>query len=229
MKIDSQSTHLPSQGYIDQVINPTIDHWSHFRCGSYTSEWVAQAIGIQNKTSNSILPGPVWFDLFRPITPGDMRKLFKSKGMTTVQICLEEFSAEDRLNWIRSEIVVFRRPPVLLIRTATLHWIAIGGYDDQKKLFYIYDARIGSNSVNLNLPIGNNTISYDELLLLWRGRLFMNYIAIVVAHVHAYDLRKDKVKKIIDTYTNGDLIHRDPKIENKSWSLDKGVINIAND
>lgn len=206
---------LPPVAYIETVFNPTIDHWSHFRCGSYTAEWVAQAVGIETVPSNLLLPGPVWFDLFRPISPSDMRKLFKAKGMVTVELRLNELSDEEKINWLKSEISRFSRPPVLLIKTATLHWIAVGGYDDNKRIFYIYDARVATGSLDSNLPIGNAFIHYDKLISLWRGRFYWNFIAIYITNVKARDIRKEKVKKILEAYARGELVHSNPEIESK--------------
>lgn len=205
---------FPQKGFIDPVMNPLIDHWSHFRCGSYTSEWVSRAVGIVNTPSNFLLRGPVWFDLFRPIVPSDMRKLFRAKGMTTIELNLSELGLDEKLNWIRNEIITKRRPPVLLIRTATLHWIAVGGYDDAQRLFYIYDARIGSDSYDPDLPIGNATISYNELLFLWSGRFIWHYVAIVVTHVTVHDDGKNKTEKLLEAFSNGDFVGRDKTSEN---------------
>lgn len=213
------SSDVPSQASIDTVFNPVIDHWSGFRCGSYTAEWVASAVGIETIPSNLLIPGPVWFDLFRPITPGDMRKLFRARGMTSVEIRLNELSNTDKLLWLKNEIALYARPPVLLIRTATLHWIAVGGYDDATQCFYIYDARIKTGSLNAELPIGNATISYNELLNLWRGRFFWNYVAIMITNVKPRDLRREKVRKILEAYARGELVHTNPEIEKKLRAL----------
>jgi hypothetical protein len=212
---NSLEKELPAAACIDTVFNPVIDHWSHFRCGSYTSEWVAQAVGIETVPSNLLLPGPVWFDIFRPITPSDMRKLFKAKGMISIEMRLNELSDADKIAWIKTEIAVYSRPPVLLIRTATLHWLAVGGYDDDKKTFYIYDSRVVRGSVDSTLPIGNAVMSFDELLTVWRGRFFWNFVAITITNVQARDIKKEKMKKILEAYARGELVHRSSEVESK--------------
>ncbi len=180
---ETKKGHLPHEAYVKLVSNPLIKHWSHIRCGSYTSEWIAKAIGLHPPEANKLLWGPVWFDIFRPVLPSDMRKLFKFRGMTSVEVRLAELSHKEKLDWIKREVAIKKIPPALLIRTKTLHWIAIGGYNDKKKIFYVYDARFGADSLNSKLPIGNNTFTYSELLDLWSGRWFLKYIAIVVTSV----------------------------------------------
>lgn len=216
--ISENSSPLPEASCIEAVSNPAIDHWSHIRCGSYTSEWVAQAVGIKAAPSNRILRGPIWFDLFRPVTPGDMRRLFKARGMETIEIRLAGLSDEERLHWIKNEIATKKRPPVILTRAKTLHWLAVGGYDDRKKIFYIYDSRVGADSFNINLPIGNVEMAYDEVLKTWQGRFGMNYVAIVVTNVQVRDLKKEKVEAILKAYARGDLVDKAsfPKNEEKT-------------
>jgi len=215
--ITGTSNNLPSEGYIHPVINPAIEHWSHFRCGSYTAEWVSRAVGIENTPSNFLLSGPVWFDLFRPIIPRDMRKLFKAKGMTTIEMHLSEFTLEEKLNWLKNEIVNLKRPPVVLIRTATLHWIAVGGYDDKKKLFYIYDSRIGVDSFGTVLPIGNSTMTYADMLFLWSGRMFWRYVAIVVTSINIRDQRKEKANELLESFTRREPLHKNTNSGQRLW------------
>ena len=216
---------LPAESYIDAVVNPMIDHWSHLRCGSYTSEWVARAVGIKPISSNRLLPGPVWFDLFRPVTPYDMRQLFKAKGMNTEEISVANFSDEEKLAWIKREIATHKRPPVLLIRTKLLHWIAIGGYSDLERIFYTYDPNIGSSSLNTGQPIGNSHIGYDELISVWRGRFMFRYIALVVTHVGVRDLKKEKIEAILEAYARGELVHRDVSVNSAREQLSPGSVN----
>lgn len=199
---------LPAEAYIDAVSNPAIDHWSHMRCGSYTAEWVAKAVGIKKSSANKLLRGPVWFDIFRPMFPGDMRRLFSSHGMTSIEVVLTELSDAEKLQWIKGEIAIKKRPPVILTRTKTLHWIAIGGYDDLKRVFYIYDSMIGDSSLQPEFPIGNAQISYDKLLDIWRGRWFLKYIAITITSVNVRDLKKEKIEAVLEAYARGDLVHR---------------------
>lgn len=179
------STPLPQQSFLEPIITPVFQQWSHFRCGSYTADWVSFVMGQVNTSANFLLRGPVWFDFTRPIVPRAMMRLFKARGMTTEKLDLHAFSYEKKLHWIKQEIAEAKRPPVLLIKTATLHWIAVGGYDDAKELFYIYDPRIGDLSAGRDLPIGNAVMTYAELHRLWEGRWWWHYLALVVVATRA--------------------------------------------
>lgn len=174
---------LPKEAYIKAVNVPLITHWSKIRCGSYTAEWIARVVGVKPPSANSVLRGPVWFDVFRPVVPFDMRELFRFNGLTTIEVILNELTDREKIEWIKTQIVTTHRPPALLIQTKMLHWIAIAGYDDAKQIFYVYDSRFGKDSMNPELPIGNFTFTYEELLHRWRGRWWMRYVAILVTTV----------------------------------------------
>jgi len=47
------------------------------------------------------------------------------------------------------------------------HWITLWGYDDNKNLFYIYDSGLPIKHWSKNLPIGNTTRKYKEILRDW--------------------------------------------------------------
>ena len=170
---------LPAQASIKLSFIPVISHWSKIRCGYYTADWIARAMG-SDLPSADLLKGFLWFDIARPILPRDMRSLLKAHGVNTTEKRLGDVSDEEKLRWIKEEVAFRQRPPALLIRTRSLHWIAIGGYDDMKGVFYIYDSMLGKNSIALGIPIGNNVMTYQELLKRWYGRYFWHYIAIVV-------------------------------------------------
>lgn len=214
-----QETALPVRAYVDPVFLPEIEHWSALRCGSYTAEWIAKAIGVSNPPSNLLLGGPIWFDMFRPILPSDMMKLFKSKGMQSVQVHLSKLTDTQKLRWLKKQIALKRRPPALLIRTRTLHWLAVGGYDDEKEVFYIYDPSVGRGSLDPDLPIGNCTYTYAELLDVWRGRVWLKYRSILVTEVASRDLSKEKKEQILEAYARGELVHQNKAIEERLRSL----------
>ncbi len=175
-----KENNFPKSAFIHLLDLPVIYHVSKIRCGSYSTEWIASSIGLHPNPSNNLLRGPVWYDIFRPVVPTDMMRLFRFRGMDCMEISLEKLTDEERILWVKNEIITKRIPPALLIRTKILHWIAVGGYDDESKVFFIYDSRYGDSSVNPHFPIGNNTIPYDVLTKVWRGRWWMKYKAIVV-------------------------------------------------
>lgn len=180
METEQPTVNLPSVDYISLRDIPHVEHISKIRCSSYTTEWIARAVGLHPIPANSLLRGPVWFDMFRPVIPTDMQKLFKLRGMSSVIMDMSSCTDEQRIEWIKREISVHKRPPALLIRTRILHWIAVGGYDDRTRTIFFYDSRYGASSMDPHLPIGNNIMSYDDLMTLWSGRWRMKYKALIV-------------------------------------------------
>lgn len=176
----SSGENLPKIAYISLKDVPLVRHISRARCGSYTAEWIARTIGVHPIPSNKIIKGPVWHDMFRPVFPRDMKTIFKFRGMDSVEVDLSKYTQIEKINWIKREIAIKRKPPALLIRTKALHWIAVCGYDDEKGYFYLYDSYYGDSSTNPFLPIGNNVIKYDDLLRVWKGRFWLKYRAIVI-------------------------------------------------
>ncbi len=173
--------NLPIRSNISLKDVPLVRHnVSKTRCGYYTCEWIARAIGMHPVPSNDILKGRVWMDLFRPIFPRDMMALFKFRGMQSMEINLSRMTDDEKITWIKKEVALKRKPPALLIRAKPVHWIAVAGYDDERQVFYVYDSIYGDSSNNPFLPIGNASIGYNELIQKWRGRYWLKYKAIVI-------------------------------------------------
>jgi len=145
-----------------------------------------------------------------------MKMIFKNHGIDTIEFRMDTLLDKERLQWIRKRIAIDQTPPVLLIREKTLHWIAIGGYDDTKEMFYIYDSLSGKDSFNKSVPIGNAQISYDALLRKWNGRWSFRYVALVVSHVEKEDSQKERSESIIESFVQGKLaqiIPKEPEID----------------
>lgn len=52
------------------------------------------------------------------------------------------------------------------------HWITIWGYDDDKKIFYVYDSGLPLKYWDESLPVANTIRTYQEILRDWNfGRL----------------------------------------------------------
>lgn len=47
------------------------------------------------------------------------------------------------------------------------HWITLWGYDDIKQVFYVYDSATLKDDYDRNIPIGNKTRTYSEILRDW--------------------------------------------------------------
>lgn len=47
------------------------------------------------------------------------------------------------------------------------HWITLWGFDDSKQIFYVYDSALKEKYRSKNLPIGNTTRTFQEILRDW--------------------------------------------------------------
>lgn len=59
------------------------------------------------------------------------------------------------------------------------HWITLWGYDDAKKIFYLYDSAISKDDYDANILIGNKTRTYLQVLRDW-GTPVVTRIAMLV-------------------------------------------------
>lgn len=48
------------------------------------------------------------------------------------------------------------------------HWITLWGYDDEKQIFYVYDSYVPVKRQDKNIPIGNTTRTFAEILRDWK-------------------------------------------------------------
>lgn len=49
------------------------------------------------------------------------------------------------------------------------HWITLWGYDDSRHVFYVYDSCVPVTRHDQNIPAGNTTRTYSQMLRDWRG------------------------------------------------------------
>ncbi len=51
------------------------------------------------------------------------------------------------------------------------NWITLWGYDDAKKIFYVYDSCVPPNRYESGIPIGNTVRTYKQMLRDWKGSI----------------------------------------------------------
>ncbi|MHB0865618.1 MAG: cysteine peptidase family C39 domain-containing protein [Minisyncoccota bacterium] len=76
-----------------------------------------------------------------------------------------------RIEWLRLQ-VRSGNTPALFVRTRTsilfpAHWIVVCGITKERD-FLVYDSRVGTQAKDPALQIGNDVMSVDELLRIWR-------------------------------------------------------------
>lgn len=176
-----ESEELPEQFIIPISKTPVIEHISRLRCGAYTSEWVAVAMGLDVKSSNEIFKEESWKDLLRPMLPLTVLKLLEERGLQGISTSLSPYVDEQKLFWLRHELFTKKKPVLVLIKTSTLHWIVVAGYDNRRQIFFVYDPNFGRTSINEDVPIGNKEIAYGVLLEEWSGSMIFKYNVLVIS------------------------------------------------
>ncbi len=215
---------LPPQAFIIFKENPYIEHLSLVRCGAYTSEWVAKALGIDGSATNDILLAPSWRDFLHPVFPLTILNLLKYRQLEGVSYRVDSYMPDDqKIDWIKREIVTHKKPLLLLTKATTLHWVVITGYDHERKVFYIYDPSFGKTSINNDIPIGNVEVDYMRLLHEWSGSWIFKYIAILIMNdpLNTHDVpnleieekedEETQVKEVTPEVVPVDRYKEDPK------------------
>ncbi|MCF7798412.1 C39 family peptidase [Candidatus Woesearchaeota archaeon] len=82
-----------------------------------------------------------------------------------------------------NNIYTKQRKKALIKKYYALHWVTLLGYDDEKKIFYVYDSLPHTSTYQKGLPAGNFAINYGDFLTFWKGRFIskmVNYLYIPV-------------------------------------------------
>ena len=75
------------------------------------------------------------------------------------------YSKNGEYSWLKQKLIA--------------HWITIWGYDDKKRVFYIYDSYNHKKEI---VPIGNVKRDYLQLLRDWKGAAYTNsYLYITIS------------------------------------------------
>jgi hypothetical protein len=151
-------------------------------CGGFTVKAVLSAYGLDDKKSPKEYHANPVMRFLGAATVKDLVKEIEKKGLTVTKENVHRKKDEEKLNAIKN--LLKKDIPVIipisggynhngeyskLAGTFLGHYISIWGFDDEKKVFYIYDSYIRGNEDTL--PIGNVERSYKDLLRDWKGPL----------------------------------------------------------
>ena len=161
-------------------------------CGCYTIKAVVSAFG-QNSNKHPKEYHPRKHRLTGLMLPKDMLKALQMNGLKGKLYTANGFLEKQKIDVLKKALDK-NQPVILLVgngyswtgkysairRFLISHWISLWGYDDKKKIFYVYDSIIGNENVN-KLPTGNTTRTYKEILRDWRGTFYTSkYLYLVV-------------------------------------------------
>ena len=150
-------------------------------CGGYTIKAILSAYGLDdNRDPKEYLPF-LWKSLGFT-TPNVIQNVLRGYGIRSQIIIISNLPDNKKLEIIKKELDK-NHPVILLIgngyskegkyswlkQKLAGHWISVWGYDNKKKLFYIYDSY--SHKKNIP-PIGNVKRTYSQLLRDWKGAIY---------------------------------------------------------
>ena len=113
-------------------------------------------------------------------TPSNWVKVLKSYGVSAELRFAKNLSDEQRIGLLK-KLIDIDNPVMLRIGNGyskkgkyhplaakfISHWITLWGYDDDKQIFYVYDSYVPLERHNKNIPIGNTTRAFSEILRDW--------------------------------------------------------------
>ena len=155
-------------------------------CGVYTVK------GIMSALEQDIYKDPrdYHISLFGKVSgallPGGLSKVLKHHRLDPTIKKADNLPDKQKLEILKKELL--RGYPVILAvgngykedgsysgfkASYTGHWISLWGFDDRKKVFYLYDSAAPLVSWNRSIPIGNVKRTYSQVLRDWHGSFYM--------------------------------------------------------
>lgn len=103
----------------------------------------------------------------RNLSDNDKLKLIKkelNKNHPVILLIGNGYSKHGEYSWLRKQLIA--------------HWVSVWGYNNEDKVFYVYDSFSHKKD---NVPIGNVKRNYYQLLRDWKGALYTKkYLYIVI-------------------------------------------------
>lgn len=154
-------------------------------CGAYSVKGILSAYGLDSKE----LPEEYHTNLVSRLTGVGFLKnyyvnVLKRHGLEAEGNNASGVSDKEKLELLKG--LISRNTPVMIVigngytregkyhpwRAMVYgHWITLWGYNDKKKMFYVYDSYTSPQFYNKNIPIGNVERTYDQVLRDWKGAL----------------------------------------------------------
>lgn len=150
-------------------------------CGAYSVKGILSAFGLDSRGHPKEYHAN-WFCRLTGATLGKQYwvNILKSYDVDSKIDSADDLSDEERLNLLKN--LLSKDMPVMIrigngyfhskgynpiLGKIVGHWITLWGYNDQKKIFYVYDSGLLKKHWDKELPTGNTTRTYQELLRDW--------------------------------------------------------------
>ncbi len=176
-----QKSFLPSKALLSLHPARYIPQKRRF-CGAYVLKAVFSMYDLDTKKSaEQYLPRLNRFFMGFSL-PGNIMTALRKRGFTTKgHRTNRTLSVQTSLSLLKEELAQ-GRPVIILVgnlfspkhvyssqrKRLRPHWILLLGYDDTKKVFYIYDSAVHISAYQ-KVPIGNIAVPYGLLYDAWRG------------------------------------------------------------
>lgn len=149
-------------------------------CGLYSIKSILSAYGKDDGRH----PFAYWHGGILPFITTRLRlvNILRQYGFGAKWGCVRELSDEQKLTTLKE--LLLRDTPVMIhigngyrkndtwskVRWRIVsHWITLCGFDDEKRVFYIYDSCVPLRYHNKSIPIGNIQRTYQQVLRDWGG------------------------------------------------------------
>lgn len=151
-------------------------------CGVYSVKAILSAYGKDDKTDpKEYHTNWIGKNLFSFATGEEYYdKIFASYGIKSKTKSAENLSNQEKLNLLK--ILLSQNSPVMIrigngyyksnkynmvLGRLVPHWISLWGYNDNQKVFYVYDSGLTKNLYDKTVLIGNAKRTYDEIVRDW--------------------------------------------------------------
>lgn len=154
-------------------------------CGVYSIKGILSAFG-KDKTGHPKEYHPGWFGRITGMTLGRQYyiNILRRYGINAVLKSAAKLNTDEKISLLKS--ILAKNTPIMmrigngyntdkyepLFGRLQGHWITLWGYDDSDRIFYVYDSGLPRQYWNVELPIGNTTRTYEEIIRDWNFGLW---------------------------------------------------------
>lgn len=150
-------------------------------CGAYSVKGILSAVGKDSKDH------PKEYHLFwlGRLTGGTFGKnywinVLEHYGINAEFKTAKDLPSDEKINLLKT--LLNQETPVMIrigngyfrsnkynpkLGKIITHWITLWGYDERKKVFYVYDSGLTKNLYDKSIPTGNTKRTYDQILRDW--------------------------------------------------------------
>lgn len=163
-------THAPKE-YLEQVFT---------QCGAFSVKAILSAYGKDDKKHPRDYNPTVLGKYASLVGVYTWPRVLESYGLHAERGNTKDLSDEQRLEFLKETI---NKDNAIMIRIGNGylkngkysslaayfigHWITLWGYNDEEKVFYVYDSYVPLKRHDKTIPIGNTKRTYSEVLRDW--------------------------------------------------------------